>query len=110
MNCPKCRSELERATAAATEVDRCAACGGVWCDDQELQALLDAPTEALAALRGRRRADFDQQAAACPRDGARLTRMFSSRTRAVTVDACPDCRGIWLDGGELERLVAAGRR
>lgn len=24
----------------------------------------------------------------------------------VTIDACPECRGIWLDRGELERLVA----
>lgn len=27
----------------------------------------------------------------------------------VTVDACPACRGIWLDRGELERLVARAR-
>lgn len=27
----------------------------------------------------------------------------------VTVDACPSCRGIWLDRGELERLVARAR-
>lgn len=110
MTCPKCGGELQRVRAAATEVDRCPGCGGVWCDDRELQALLDAPGEALTALRGGTGGDFDQQAAACPRDGARLTRMFSSRTRDVTVDACPDCRGIWLDGGELERLVAASRR
>lgn len=27
----------------------------------------------------------------------------------VTLDACPTCRGIWLDRGELERLVARAR-
>ncbi len=28
----------------------------------------------------------------------------------VTIDVCRECRGIWLDRGELERLVAmAGR-
>lgn len=27
----------------------------------------------------------------------------------VTVDACPTCRGIWLDRGELERLVLRAR-
>jgi Zn-finger nucleic acid-binding protein len=25
----------------------------------------------------------------------------------ITVDGCPRCRGIWLDRGELERLVAS---
>lgn len=24
----------------------------------------------------------------------------------VTIDSCPSCRGVWLDRGELERLVA----
>jgi Zn-finger nucleic acid-binding protein len=27
----------------------------------------------------------------------------------VTVDACPTCRGVWLDRGELERLVTRAR-
>jgi uncharacterized protein len=27
----------------------------------------------------------------------------------VTVDACPACRGIWLDRGELERLLLRAR-
>jgi Zn-finger nucleic acid-binding protein len=109
MTCPKCGGELQAVRVASVDVDRCPGCGGLWCDDQELPALLDAPREALAALRGGARGSFDQQPAVCPRDGARLTRMFSSRTHAVTVDACPDCRGIWLDGGELERLVAVAR-
>ncbi len=24
----------------------------------------------------------------------------------VTIDTCPDCRGIWLDRGELERILS----
>ena len=27
----------------------------------------------------------------------------------VLIDACRDCRGIWLDRGELDKLVAAER-
>ena len=27
--------------------------------------------------------------------------------RGVYVDVCPSCRGVWLDGGELEKLLAA---
>ena len=39
----------------------------------------------------------------CPRCGVAL----SQRTRAgVVVDACNHCRGVWLDRGELEKLVA----
>ena len=27
----------------------------------------------------------------------------------VTIDLCPRCRGIWLDRGELEKLIARAR-
>lgn len=38
----------------------------------------------------------------CPRDGTQLVEVERS---GVLIDACPTCRGIWLDRGELERLV-----
>ena|SRR5580765_3940643 len=38
----------------------------------------------------------------CPRDGTELVQVERS---GVLIDACPTCRGIWLDRGELERLV-----
>lgn len=25
--------------------------------------------------------------------------------RGVRIDVCPECRGVWLDGGELEKLL-----
>lgn len=27
--------------------------------------------------------------------------------RGVRIDVCPECRGIWLDRGELDKLLAA---
>jgi uncharacterized protein len=33
--------------------------------------------------------------------------MRAYERNGVTVDQCPDCRGIFLDRGELERLVDA---
>jgi Zn-finger nucleic acid-binding protein len=31
----------------------------------------------------------------CPNDGARLVEIERSE---ILVDACPECRGVWLDG------------
>jgi uncharacterized protein len=28
----------------------------------------------------------------------------------VTVDVCPECRGVWLDRGELEKMLGYARR
>lgn len=30
--------------------------------------------------------------------------------RGVLIDVCPECRGVWLDGGELDKLLAAGEK
>ena len=34
----------------------------------------------------------------CPNDGSRLVEVERSD---ILIDACPECRGIWLDRGEL---------
>lgn len=28
----------------------------------------------------------------------------------ITVDVCPECRGVWLDRGELEKMLAYAQR
>lgn len=28
--------------------------------------------------------------------------------RGVEIDVCPECRGVWLDGGELDKLLTVG--
>jgi membrane associated rhomboid family serine protease len=38
----------------------------------------------------------------CPHDGTLLERRW---IRKVELDVCPDCRGVFLDRGELERLL-----
>jgi Zn-finger nucleic acid-binding protein len=84
-------------------------CGGIWFDHGELKKLktrraltiaeLDELTFTPAVsvdLKPRRH---------CPKcANSVLMRHFSSPTRAVTVDECPTCAGVWLDNGELQRI------
>ena len=42
----------------------------------------------------------------CPTDGARLVEIERSE---ILVDACPDCRGVWLDRGELDKILVRER-
>ena len=39
----------------------------------------------------------------CPVDGREL--VMSERS-GVEIDYCPECRGVWLDRGELDRIAA----
>jgi uncharacterized protein len=39
---------------------------------------------------------------ACPVDGAAL--VMSERS-GIEIDYCPTCRGVWLDRGELDKII-----
>jgi len=43
----------------------------------------------------------------CPVDGTRLVEVERSD---VMIDACPSCRGVWLDRGEIDRILVKERR
>jgi uncharacterized protein len=38
----------------------------------------------------------------CPVDGTRIT--ISERS-GIEIDYCPTCRGVWLDRGELDKII-----
>ena len=38
----------------------------------------------------------------CPIDGATLV---MSERQGIEIDYCPQCRGVWLDRGEIDKIV-----
>ncbi|MCW2829911.1 MAG: hypothetical protein JWP31_603 [Aeromicrobium sp.] len=38
----------------------------------------------------------------CPTDSATLV---MSERAGIEIDYCPDCRGVWLDRGELDKII-----
>ena len=112
MKCPKCQTEtLAEFKVEGVAVDRCSSCEGIWFDAQELSELLSDTARQVASLRrGSVHEELDGKKGSCPRDAAELLRVYSAADKTVILDACPECRGIWLDGGEFEKLFAARRR
>ncbi len=43
-----------------------------------------------------------QTAMACPLDG---TTLVMSERSGIEIDYCPTCRGVWLDRGELDKII-----
>ena len=43
----------------------------------------------------------------CPNDGSRLVEVERSN---ILIDACPECRGVWLDRGELDKILVRERQ
>jgi uncharacterized protein len=38
----------------------------------------------------------------CPIDN---TEMTQTKREGITIDYCPQCRGVWLDRGELDKII-----
>ncbi|RZS64465.1 hypothetical protein EV187_2852 [Agromyces ramosus] len=43
----------------------------------------------------------------CPSDG---TLLVMSERSGIEIDYCPTCRGVWLDRGELDKIIERGAR
>jgi uncharacterized protein len=43
----------------------------------------------------------------CPTDGSRLVEVERA---GILIDACPECRGVWLDRGELDKILVKERQ
>jgi Zn-finger nucleic acid-binding protein len=108
MTCPKCAGTLARLEIDGVEVDRCASCGGIWFDKGELGPLLDGDTGKIRALLGGEDPDhLDARRGRCPRHEKPLLRVTSARNPDVRIETCGVCQGVWLDGGEFERIKRA---
>ena len=44
----------------------------------------------------------------CPRCGS--VELNEREREGILVDSCPSCRGVWLDRGELEKMIARATR
>lgn len=109
MNCPKCsKPTLATLTVDGIEVERCFDCKGMWFDRAELGRLLDSDMGAVdPILPGDQDVGLDAKAGVCPKDRSPLLRVQSARNAEITLDACPTCQGLWLDGGEFRRIKEA---
>ena len=92
-----------------TTVDGCAGCGGIWFDYQELNALTRDPavalTEVESAFHQATSGALPQGDNRCPGCEAKLYGFSFPHTPDITLDACPLCKGIWVDDGELQKIA-----
>ena len=110
MNCPICKTAMIVLELNQIEVDNCPTCGGVWLDPDEMDLLLEG-----SAGRDEIRANLkfgepsDEKARRCPlcrrkMEKSRVRRKASDA--GIQIDRCKRGHGTWLDGGELDAIVA----
>lgn len=109
MVCPACGEPMMILEIEAIELDWCEACGGLWLDTGELEAIAGragAQPGRLTVLLDRARGGkaSTRRCPRCPRH-LREEHVATSSGHEVTIDRCPGGDGIWLDRGELRHLV-----
>jgi Zn-finger nucleic acid-binding protein len=113
LTCPQCAAEMKEVTAPASVgysilLDQCPRCGGIWCDRWELYPLSVAAADQLdpvdeAALW--QPAEVRNEPLTCPRCRARMRRLRdASLPLNAQIERCPNCDGMWLNRGELQRF------
>jgi Zn-finger nucleic acid-binding protein len=107
--CVKCTSVLDKSTVGDVEVDLCPSCGGLWLDAGELEKIGRGSQDDLAklssALTGSSTPDEPSDTmTSCPACPGKLKEV---KLGPVTVDFCDDCKGLFLDRGELDQAIAA---
>lgn len=106
------------AHSAGVEIDRCGACGGVYLDHGELETIQ------IHAWKGKTDPDYavpsvvrrayerateraqrgEREPLRCPSCRGEMAEKEWGWGADVTTDVCIECRGVWLDFGELEVL------
>jgi Zn-finger nucleic acid-binding protein len=110
-NCPVCQTPLVQAAIAKIRIVYCTACHGMSVPMPALEALAEeweGPAHAAIAPAAPDKRDLSRKIG-CPRCHRPMDAHYYAGPGNVIIDSCEDCLLIWLDHGELQRIVHARR-
>jgi Zn-finger nucleic acid-binding protein len=108
--CPGCGDSLTERTYSGVTIDECVTCQGLWLDHEELEAISamkTVPRRLLVIHETSPHQARPEGTRPCPHC-AKILNVIP--IKGVQVDVCPDCRGIFLDQGELNALLDSADR
>lgn len=111
MICPNCKKEtLEKIKFHKVQIDRCTQCHGIWFDKGELRKSKDEKDQYLKWLdvdlwREGKNFQISSSEKICPSCEKTLYEVRYGESN-IKVDICNSCKGVWLDKGEFEKIIA----
>jgi membrane associated rhomboid family serine protease/Zn-finger nucleic acid-binding protein len=115
MKCPSCSGRLREVKSKTALVDICLDCKGIWFDSGEFvdfaRSLTENPklspteTRLFEPRKVHTLEKVKEQTKACPRCNLAMKRFNYSYDSNVFLDKCPNCQGIWTDGGEMRQVA-----
>ena len=104
--CPRCHVALSPQQQGDITLESCERCHGQWLEPDDLKAIIEGTVllETGPAVRTGIDLTDVQEDASCPHCGVAMQPFNYAGDSGVILDKCADCGGIWLDGGELEKV------
>ena len=106
VRCPRDGASLVPRMLDELEYLACESCGGLWIPCEQLQVMALRVAGGAPTPRSPRRLEpsrIMEGTARCVCPKAPL--MLNVDTMEITLDRCAACGGIWLDGGEIRRVI-----
>ena len=114
MRCPGCDSSLLTVDYEGVTIESCGTCGGEWLDAEELGHIVRIREEhfseeerqaidSAARIPGVPVEEIERDIM-CPKCGVNTGPINYGADTGIIIDRCPQCSGIWVDSGELEKI------
>ena len=109
MKCLSCHQKmvekLEHTRRGPIYYDVCEACGGMWFDVGEMDAMVLQVFDSVEVSSRDKAKGISERRRNCPRcPDQPLDKVFFLTFSKVLLDYCRTCHGFWLDGGEFELI------
>ncbi len=105
--CPRCHVALSPQQQGDITLESCERCHGQWMEPDDLKAIIEATVILETGPAVRTGIDLTDvvEDAPCPRCGVAMRPFNYAGDSGVVLDKCPNCGGLWLDDGDLERVL-----
>jgi len=114
MKCPRCKLELKPGNVddygLTCNAHVCETCKGMWIGAGTLKDIEMTTEHTFVEFRRIPSPVTQMETLNCPQcdPSPPMEKVENERDRKVVMDVCPNCKNIWLDGGEKEAIQQEG--